>query len=86
MKKSIYVYAGRDDENRKVFVEKKFLEIDDPKTKKLMDIYSGMVAFANEAKYTVVDVSREPLDNKTVIVGNKMASEIANLQQGKKKR
>jgi hypothetical protein len=86
MKKSIYVYVGRNDDTKKVFVEKKFLDIDSAKTKQLLDIYSGMLAFANAAKYTIVDVSREPLDNKTVIVDRETAMEVDRLQQGKKKR
>ncbi len=86
MKKSVYVYAGRNDDNKRIFVEKKFLEMDDPKTKKLMDIYSGMIAFAKAAKYSIEDVSCEPLDNKTVVVDREMAMHVDDLQQGRKKK
>lgn len=86
MKKSVYVYAGRNDDNKKIFVEKKILDMDDSKTKKLMDIYSGMIAFAKVAKYAVVDISREPLDTNTFIVDSEMAMDIDNLQQGRKKK
>jgi hypothetical protein len=51
-----------------------------------MDIYSGMIAFAKAAKYSIEDVSCEPLDNKTVVVDREMAMHVDDLQQGRKKK
>ena len=82
MKKAIYVYAGRSDKNKKVLVEKKFLDIDDPKTEQLMLDFKGFLAFAKEAGYTVADISKEPFNDPTVIVNLAQAMQVAEKQLG----